>query len=476
MPRKPRIDNILAARYASPAMCLLWSAEAKVLLERDLWIAVMRAQRELGVDIPIEAIDAYERVKDDVQLERIAEREQRLRHDVKARIEEFCALAGHQQIHKGMTSRDLTDNVEQLQLRRSLILLRDKSVSCLRHLRDNARRMRDIPLAARTHNVPAQPTTVGRRLAMFGEEMLRAFTALEDLLARYALRGIAGAVGTALDQQTLLGDPGKVEQLNESVMATLGFECCMECTGQVYPRSLDFEVVSHVYRLCSGPANFARTLRLMAGRELVDEGFQEGQVGSSAMPHKMNARNSERINALFVVLGGYVEMTASLCGDQWNEGDVSCSVVRRVALPDTMFAADGLLETFLVVQKEFVLHEAAIRAELERMLPFLASTTLLMEAVRRGAGREAAHETIRRHAVEVARRMQEQPEAPNDLARRLAEDPSFPLDLAQIEALLEDPMRYVGSAQSQVDRFCRRVEEIEARYPRSARYEPGKIL
>lgn len=473
---KPRIDNVLAARYATPEMCAIWSPEGKILLERDLWIAVMTAQRELGLDIPAEAIAAYQRARGDIDLERIAARERALRHDVKARIEEFNALAGWECIHQGMTSRDLTDNVEQAQIRRALALIRDRGVAALRRLRENAVRFRDVAMVARTHNVPAQATTVGRRLAMYGAELLLALETLETLLARYPLRGIVGAVGTALDQLTLLGDPAKVDALNARVAALLGFDRRLGCTGQIYPRSLDFEVVAAVYQICSAPANFARTLRLMAGAELAREGFQPGQVGSSAMPHKMNARSSERINALHHVLGGALTMTAALCGDQWNEGDVSCSVVRRVALPDAMFAADGLLETFLVIQQEFTIHETAMAAELARLLPLLASTTLLMEAVRRGMGREEAHAVIKRHALHLAEALRTRCEEAPALARLLGDDPAFPMSTPEIEALLADTDRFIGAAAAQVDAFAEQALAVEARFPQAAAYQPGEIL
>jgi adenylosuccinate lyase len=473
---KARIDDVLASRYASPKMCEIWSPEKKVRLERELWIAVMKAQRRLGIDIPEEAIRAYEKQKDNIDLESIGQRERITRHDVKARIEEFCHLAGYEHIHKGMTSRDLTDNVEQLQVRLSLEAIRGKAVSCLRHLRENAARFRDVVIAARTHNVAAQPTTVGRRLAMFGEEMLIAFNRLESLLAHYPLRGIAGPVGTGVDQKTLLGSEEKVAELNSEIMKQLGFEANLRCTGQVYPRSLDFEAVSVLYQLGSGPANFARTLRLMAGNELAHEGFKKGQVGSSAMPHKMNSRSCERINGFQVILNGYLNMVSGLCGDQWNEGDVSCSVVRRVALPGAMFAADGMLETFLVIQKEFAVYEAMVSSELDRILPFLASTTLLMAAVQRGAGREKAHEIIKRHAVEMVRKMRQTGDQINTLADVLGHDPEFPLTAGEIETLLEDKFAFAGSAQGQTDDFCQRVEQVEKKFPGAAEYEPGDIL
>lgn len=472
-----QIENILAARYASDAMCRIWSPEQKIIFERELWIAVMKAQRELGLGIPDDAIAAYERVKNDVNLESIAGRERHLRHDVKARIEEFCALAGFEQIHKGMTSRDLTDNVEQMQVRQALLCIRDKYVSVLRHVMQAAEMYQDIPVAARTHNVAAQPTTIGRRFAMFGQEMLLAFQHLESIIAHYALRGIVGAVGTALDQMTLFGgDARMVEQLNARIMAHLGFARQLAAVGQVYPRSLDFEVISGLYQLGAGPASFARTLRLMAGQELAGEGFKEGQVGSSAMPHKMNSRSCERVCGFQAVLNGYMNMAASLAGDQWNEGDVSCSVVRRVALPDAFFAIDGMLETFLTVLNEMGVNRPVVEAELRRYLPFLASTTILMECVKRGAGREAAHEAIKRHAVAVAREMREQGLRENDLPRRLGEDPAIPLSESEIDSLLSDHSRFLGAARQQAALFGAQVSEIISAHKDAAAYEPEDIL
>jgi len=239
---KPQIPDVLAQRYASTAMCELWSATGKIRLEREFWIAVMKAQQAVGVEISEAAIEAYEQVKDQIDLERIAERERVLRHDVKARIEEFCELAGEQQIHKGLTSRDLTDNVEQLQILRSLALLEDKYISVLYQLARWAERTRDWLVVARTHNVPAQPTTLGKRLAMFGEEMLQALQRLQSLCANYPLRGLQGAVGTQLDQHILLQDPKKVRELEVAVCQHLGGPAQLQAVGQVYPRSIDTEV------------------------------------------------------------------------------------------------------------------------------------------------------------------------------------------------------------------------------------------
>ncbi|MFC7109841.1 adenylosuccinate lyase [Nonomuraea rubra] len=422
------------------------------------------------------AVADYEKVVERVDLESIAARERVTRHDVKARIEEFNALAGHEQVHKGMTSRDLTENVEQLQVRDSLLLVRDRVVALLARLATLAEEHEATVMAGRSHNVAAQATTLGKRFATAADELLVGFRRLEELIARYPLRGVKGPVGTAQDMLDLLGgDRGKLAELEGRVAAHLGFEHRFTSVGQVYPRSLDFEVVTALVQLAAAPSSLAKTIRLMAGHELVTEGFKEGQVGSSAMPHKMNTRSCERVNGLAVVLRGYASMVGELAGDQWNEGDVSCSVVRRVALPDAFFAFDGLVETMLTVLDEFGAFPAVIAAELGRYLPFLATTKMLMAAVRAGVGREQAHELIKEHAVAAALAMRSRGAA-NELLDLLAADERFPLDRARLEGLLADRVSFTGAAADQVEAVSQQVGEIVAVYPEAAAYRPGAIL
>jgi adenylosuccinate lyase len=471
------IPNVLAARYASSAMVELWSPQQKVVLERELWLAVLSAQRELGVDVPDGVIDAYRSVVDNVDLDSIDDRERRTRHDVKARIDEFTALAGFEHIHKGMTSRDLTENVEQLQVRRSLELVRERVVATLSRLAGRAVEYENLVMAGRTHNVAAQATTLGKRFANTGEELLHALRRLDDLIDRYPLRGIKGPVGTQQDQLDLFdGDQSKVAELERLVARHLGFDEVLASVGQVYPRSLDVDVVSALVQLAAGPSSFATTVRLMAGHELVTEGFQPGQVGSSAMPHKMNTRSCERVNGLANVLRGHLTMVGALAGDQWNEGDVSCSVVRRVALPDAFFASDGLFQTFLSVLDDFGAYPAVIDRELRRYLPFLATTKVLVAAVRRGVGREEAHAAIKQHAVAVALEMREKGTDTNDLIERLAADDRLGLSIGELQAVLADPIEFVGAAQRQTAAFARAVEAIVARFPTAATYVPEPIL
>jgi adenylosuccinate lyase len=478
---KGPIGNVLANRYASAAMREVWSPENKIISERRLWLAVLTAQRDLGVDFGGDdsavVIKAYQGVVEQIDLASIAEREKITRHDVKARIEEFNALAGFQHIHKGMTSRDLTENVEQVQILSSLKIIRDRVVATLVQLAQLATQYADQAMAGRTHNVAAQVTTLGKRFATAANELLVAYQRIAELVDRYPLRGIKGPVGTGQDMLDLLsGDAGDLGELERRIADHLGFMQVLVSTGQIYPRSLDLDVVTALAQVAAAPSNLATSIRLMAGHELVTEGFQPGQVGSSAMPHKMNTRSCERVNGLAVIIRGYVSMIGELAGDQWNEGDVSCSVVRRVALPDAFFALDGLFETFLSVLEGFGAFPAVINAELQRYLPFLATTKVLITAVRHGVGRETAHEVIKEHSVEAALQMRETGRSDNDLLDRLAADPRLGITRAELEAAIANPIELTGTAGQQVAALAAQIEAIAAAHPEAAAYRPGPVL
>jgi adenylosuccinate lyase len=476
-----QIGNVLANRYASAEMRDAWSAEGKIISERRLWLAVLAAQHDLGVefggDDPAVVIKAYQGVIEQVDLASIAEREKITRHDVKARIEEFNALAGFQHVHKGMTSRDLTENVEQLQIVASLKIIRDRIVATLVQLAQLATQYAALPMVGRTHNVAAQVTTLGKRFATTANELLLAHQRIEELLSRYPLRGIKGPVGTSQDMLDLLGgDQVRLQALERRVADHLGFTDVLVSTGQVYPRSLDLDVISALAQVAAAPSNLATSIRLMAGHELVTEGFQPGQVGSSAMPHKMNPRSCERVNGLAVIIRGYLSMIAELAGDQWNEGDISCSAVRRVALPDAFFALDGLFETFLTVLSDFGAFPAVINAELQRYLPFLATSKVLITALRRGVGRETAHEAIKEHAIAVALQMRETGRGENDLLDRLATDPRLGVTRDELDAAIANPIELAGTASQQVLLLAARIESIAKAHPEAAGYRPDPVL
>ncbi len=458
-------------------MAVIWSAQNKVVLERELWLAVLEAQKDLGIEIDDDAVAAYRSVIADVDLDSIDRRERVTKHDVKARIEEFSSLAGYQHIHKGLTSRDLTENVEQLQIKRSLALTQERLVAVIARLAELAVQYQDTSITGRSHNVPAQMTTLGKRFANLGQETLLAYQRIEDLLTKYPLRGLKGPVGTQQDLLDLFeGDAGKVGELEERVAGQLGFSETLGAVGQIYPRSLDLDVVSALTQTASPLGNIALQVRLMAGLDLATEGFVEGQVGSSAMPHKMNTRSAERVNGFVSILRGHLTMAASISGDQWNEGDVSCSVVRRVVLPDAFFALDGAIETTLTVLEGFGSYDNVIDRELDRYLPFLATTRLLMAAIKAGVGREEAHELIKKHAVAAALEIREGTSGENDLVERLINDPLLPLNKEVISDVLLDHEAFVGLADAQVKEFVASATKINSEHPGAGSYRPSPIL
>ncbi len=465
--------SVLADRYASKAMRAIFSPEEKIIAERRLWLAVARAQNKLGHAIADSVIADYEKVLNKVDLASIDAREKASRHDVKARIEEFNALAGHEAIHAGMTSRDLTENIEALQIKNGLEIVHGKVIAVLAQLGEKAAQYSAQPIAGRSHNVPAQITTLGKRFASAAEELLFAYERLASLQDRYPMRGIKGPVGTSQDSIDLLGSSKSHHALEMEIANDLGFNRVLDSTGQIYPRSFDYDVVTTLVQLAASPSSLATSIRLMAGAELVTEGFKAGQVGSSAMPHKMNTRSCERINGLSVILRGYASMVSELAGDQWNEGDVSCSVVRRVALPDAFYAIDGLLETTLTVLNEFGAFPAVIQAELDRYLPFLATTKILMASVKAGVGREVAHEVIKEHAVKAALAMREG--KANNLLDALAADARLPLDRKALDALISQPIEFTGDARQQIARVVDRIDAITSAHPAAAQYKPHSI-
>jgi adenylosuccinate lyase len=295
-------------------------------------------------------------------------------------------------------------------------------------------------MVGRSHNVAAQVTTLGKRFASCAEELLFALEALENLLERLPFRGLKGPVGTSQDALSAMGNSNELENLESKLATQFGFENTWQSVGQIYPRSVDFEVASRLLQIAAAPSSMATTIRLMAGAGLVSEGFKEGQVGSSAMPHKMNSRSSERINGMMVLVRGYNTMAADLAGEQWNEGDVSCSVVRRVVIPDSFYVIDGLLHTFMTILQEFGIFENEINAELNENLPLLATTKILMECIKAGLGREAAHELIKKHSTRS-----------KDFFESLAMEKDFPLTLDQLNLLIKKPADFAGIAIQQSD-------------------------
>jgi adenylosuccinate lyase len=423
----------------------------KIIAERRFWITILKLQKEAGLSITDSEIKSYEKVVEKVDLASIEKRERVSRHDVKARIEEFNALTGLEKIHLGLTSRDLTENIELIAIRDGLKLVRRRVLETLFLLEKSITKYEKTYMVGRSHNVAAQVTTLGKRFATCAQELLFSLSTLEEFIGRLPLRGLKGPVGTAQDQTALLGSIKALSELEDKLANEYGFENTLSSVGQIYPRSFDFEVVSKLLQIASGPSSMATTIRLMSGFGLVSEGFKSGQVGSSAMPHKMNARSSERINGMMVLLRGYTTMAADLSGDQWNEGDVSCSVVRRVVIPDAFYTIDGLLHTFLTVLTEFGIYEENINNELAEQLPFLATSQILTELVKKGMGREVAHEMLKKHATSTTA---------GNFFKSLSSEKDFPLSIDHLNDLIKDPAYFAGGAIEQSRQITDEIIEI----------------
>jgi adenylosuccinate lyase len=443
--------NVLATRYATKEMVAIFDPVNKIIAERKFWITILNFQKKAGLPITDSDIAAYEKVINAVDLASIEKREKASRHDVKARIEEFNALAGVEKIHIGMTSRDLTENIELIQIRDGLNLIRRRTLETLFLLEKNITKYEKTYLVGRSHNVAAQVTTLGKRFASCAQELLFSFASLEELLNRLPLKGLKGPVGSGADAISALGSVKDLTKMEEVIAKEFGFENTLTSVGQIYPRSIDFEVVSKLLQIAAAPSSMATTIRLMAGSGLASEGFKAGQVGSSAMPHKMNSRSSERINGMMVLLRGYTTMAADLAGDQWNEGDVSCSVVRRVVIPDSFYVIDGLLHTFMTILTEFGIFEENINKELSENLPFLASTQILMSCVKAGMGREIAHEMIKKHATTTT---------PSNFFTSLASEKDFSLTIDQLNQLIKNPADFAGSAVEQSKEIADAINKV----------------
>ena len=443
--------NVLANRYATGEMVAIFDPVNKIIAERKFWITILRLQKAGGLSITDSEIASYEKVVGKVDLASIEKRERANRHDVKARIEEFNSLAGLEKIHIGLTSRDLTENIELIAIKDGLNLVRRRTLETLFLLEKSITKFEKTYMVGRSHNVAAQVTTLGKRFATCAQELLFSLTSLEELIARLPLRGLKGPVGTGQDQIATLGSIKDLNKLEEKLAKEYGFENTLSSVGQIYPRSIDFEVVAKLLQIASAPSSMATTIRLMSGFGLVSEGFKSGQVGSSAMPHKMNARSSERINGMMVLLRGYATMAADLAGDQWNEGDVSCSVVRRVVIPDAFYTIDGLLHTFMTVLTEFGIYEENINKELAEQLPFLATSQILTELVKKGMGREIAHELIKKHATTTTA---------SNFFNALASEKDFPLTINELNNLIKDPASFAGGAFSQSQEVADAIRKI----------------
>jgi adenylosuccinate lyase len=464
-PPSDRYTNPLVERYASVEMSRIFSDAYKFGTWRRLWLALAESEAALGIEIPDAAIAAMREHLDDIDMDAAAANERRLRHDVMAHVHHFgeVAPAAKPFIHLGATSAYVTDNTELLQHRDALRLVRDRLDMCIAALAVFAREPRALPTLGYTHFQTAQPTTVGKRAALWIQDLLLDLEDIEYRLDTLRFRGVRGTTGTEASFLELFGDGSKVDALNRDIAKRLGFDRLYAVTGQTYPRKADYAYLSTLAGIAASASKFGNDIRLLQHLKEVEEPFETHQIGSSAMPYKRNPMRTERICALarhVIALSMDPAMTAAT---QWFERTLDDSANRRVAIPESYLGTDAVLILVHNVASGLVVHRNVIARRLANELPFLATEAILMHAVRRGGDRQDLHERIRTHSMAAAARIKDDGAA-NDMAARIAGDAAFGVSEADVDALL-DPARHIGRSPEQVDGFLRdHVQPVLDRY------------
>ena len=460
MAEQDRYSSPLAERYASRAMLANWSPKHRYGLWRRLWLALAEAERQLGVEIPDEALAQMRAHLDDVDFDAVAAYERRFRHDVMAHVHAFgdVAPAAKPYIHLGATSAYVTDNADLILMRRGLELLRGKVVDTLRLLAAFARTWRDEPTLGYTHLQSAQLTTVGKRATLWMQDLVLDLADIEHRIATLPFRGVKGTTGTqASFLELFAGDHARVREVDRLVTSAMGFPRSLAVTGQTYTRKLDAQVLGVVSGVAASAAKFASDMRMLQAFGEIEEPFEREQIGSSAMAYKRNPMRAERINSLarFVIS---LELNANETHSvQYFERTLDDSANRRLAIPESFLAADAILVLMANIAGDLEVHPARIRRRVADELPFMATEQLIVRAVQAGGDRQVAHEAIRRHSIAAARALKDGAER-NDMLDRLAADADFTLPFDEIRAAA-DPSRYVGRAPHQVDEFLAEVIE-----------------
>lgn len=460
-----RYDNPLIGRYASAEMIRLWSPQTKHSTWRKLWVALAESEQELGLQISQLQIDEMKRHVDDIDFDVAAKHEKLLRHDVMAHVHTYgdvCPTA-KPIIHLGATSCYVTDNTDLILMRRGLELLRSKLVTTIDRLASFAAKYRALPCLGFTHLQPAQPVTVGKRATLWCYDLVLDLEEIQHRIDSLKLRGVKGTTGT---QATFLelfdGDHAKVEQLDRVVCAKLGFASAYAVTGQTYSRKIDSQVIDTLGGLAQSAHKAGSDLRLLQSRKEIDEPFERNQIGSSAMAYKRNPMRSERMCGLARFAMSLTSSAAQTTATQWMERTLDDSANRRLTIPQAFLTLDAVLILYRNIVDGLVVYPKVIARHLNEELPFMATEAILMAAVRAGGDRQELHERIRIHSIESGKQVKEQG-ASNDLMDRLKSDPRFAK--VDLTAAL-DPLRFIGRAPEQVDRFIQDViEPIRRRYP-----------
>jgi adenylosuccinate lyase len=454
--RTDSYENPLITRYASEEMAALFSDDEKFRTWRRLWVALAQSQRELGLPITEEQIEEMRAHIDDIDYETAAQIEKEVRHDVMAHVIAYgrqCPLA-KPIIHLGATSCYVGDNTDLIIMHKAIQLVRKKLINLFARLADFALSYKDLPTLGFTHYQPAQLTTVGKRASLWLQDFYLDYEEMTDILRHYRLRGVKGTTGTQASFLILFdGDSGKVKQLEKLVMEKMGFADYYPVTGQTYPRKFDTRVLNWLSSLAQSAHKMATDIRLLQHQKEIEEPFENKQIGSSAMAYKRNPMRSERLCALARFVLANAQNPAMTASVQWLERTLDDSANRRVSIPQGFLAVDGILNLLLNITDGLVVYPKVIGKHIQDELPFMATETILMEAVKRGGDRQALHEKIRRYSMEAARRVKEEGK-PGNLIGDIANDEAFSLSLEEIEALL-DPRKFTGMAEAQTESFIR---------------------
>ncbi len=454
---KDTYETPLASRYASRAMLELFSPDTKFRTWRKLWLALAKSERALGLPITDAQIAQMEANLTNIDYERAAHWEKKLRHDVMAHIHawgEQCPDA-MPVIHLGATSCYVGDNTDIILMREGLRLIRDGVIRVLRALAVFADEYKSLPTLGFTHFQPAQPVTVGKRAALWMQELLLDLDELEHRIGGLRLRGAKGTTGTQASFLELFdGNHAKVEELERLVCAEMGFDGAYAVTGQTYSRKVDASVLSTLSGVAQSAHKFACDIRLLSHLKELEEPFESAQVGSSAMPYKRNPMRSERICSLARLVAGYEQYAAQTASTQWFERTLDDSAGKRVAVPEAFLTTDAILGIYLNVASGLRVYPRVIEKRLREELPFMATENIMMDAVRRGGDRQELHERIRVHSIEAGRSVKEDGLA-NDLLNRIAGDPVFGMTQEVLEKLLV-PELYIGRCPEQVESFLRK--------------------
>ena len=459
----------LSGLYASPHMQEIWSEQRKIGTWRRLWLALAESEKELGLSITDEQLDQLRNHLDDIDFEAAANYEKELRHDVMAHIHVLgdAAPLAKPIIHLGATSQFVNCNTELLQLRDSMSVIAGKLANVIGNLGTFAKEHRDVPTVGFTHYQPAQPTTVGKRATLWAQDLALALEDLEFRMLTLRFRGVRGATGTQASFLDLFeGDHEKVMELDSLVTTKMGWDVNKRftVTGQTYPRLVDAHILSSLASIAAAAHKCATDLRLLANRGEVEEPFEQKQIGSSAMAYKRNPMRCERVCALARVVMNLPANAFQTAAVQWMERTLDDSANRRITLPGSFLALDGLLDVLGNVTSGLIVYKKRVQANLLMEMPFLATERLMMEAVKNGADRQDAHEVVRKHAIEVARCIKEDA-GENDLLERLGKEPIFKdIDLKTST----DPSGFIGLAPEQVDAFVQEVvDPIRSKYENS---------